>query len=114
MTATFPALRMRRLRQAEPMRRMVRETTLAPSDFIYPMFIVPGNRSRTEVSSMPGVFQLSAAHTRPQLDKLVSATVAAAKDNGLIGAAAEGAGAQKVAREAFRPTVCAESCGIGT
>ena len=42
------------------MRRLVRETTLAPSDFIYPMFIVPGARSRTEVGSMPGVFQVSA------------------------------------------------------
>ena len=60
MTTAFPAMRMRRMRRGAPMRRLVRETTLAPSDFIYPMFIVPGTRSRTEVGSMPGVFQVSA------------------------------------------------------
>ena len=60
MTTAFPAMRMRRMRRGAPMRRLVRETTLAPSDFIYPMFIVPGARSRTEVGSMPGVFQVSA------------------------------------------------------
>ena len=60
MNTAFPAMRMRRMRRGAPMRRLVRETTLAPSDFIYPMFIVPGARSRTEVGSMPGVFQVSA------------------------------------------------------
>ena len=60
MNTAFPAMRMRRMRRGAPMRRLVRETTLAPSDFIYPMFIVPGTRSRTEVGSMPGVFQVSA------------------------------------------------------
>ena len=60
MSTAFPAMRMRRMRRGAPMRRLVRETTLAPSDFIYPMFIVPGARSRTEVGSMPGVFQVSA------------------------------------------------------
>lgn len=38
---------------------MVRETELSPSDFIYPLFVVPGRNVRKEVSSMPGVFQLS-------------------------------------------------------
>ena len=60
MTTAFPATRMRRMRRDAPMRRLVRETALAPSDFIYPMFIVPGTGSRTEVGSMPGVFQVSA------------------------------------------------------
>ena len=60
MTTAFPAMRMRRMRRGAPLRRLVRETTLAPSDFIYPMFIVPGARSRKEVGSMPGVFQVSA------------------------------------------------------
>ena len=60
MTTAFPAMRLRRMRRGAPLRRLVRETTLAPSDFIYPMFIVPGARSRKEVGSMPGVFQVSA------------------------------------------------------
>jgi porphobilinogen synthase len=41
------------------MRELVRETTLAASDFIYPLFLVPGTKQRRPVGSMPGVFQLS-------------------------------------------------------
>jgi porphobilinogen synthase len=59
MTSTFPALRMRRLRGTDTMRRMVRETHLAPADFIYPFFVMPGRGVRQPVSSMPGVCQLS-------------------------------------------------------
>jgi len=43
----------------EPLRAMVRETDLAVSDLIYPLFVVPGAHVRNEVRSMPGVFQLS-------------------------------------------------------
>ncbi|ABB16169.1 MULTISPECIES: porphobilinogen synthase [Carboxydothermus] len=52
-------LRMRRLRANEKIRSMVRENHLHPEDFIYPLFIAPGEKYRKEVSSMPGVFQLS-------------------------------------------------------
>ena len=55
----FPALRLRRLRRTETMRRLVREIRLAPSDFIYPYFVTHGRGVREEVSSMPGIFQLS-------------------------------------------------------
>jgi porphobilinogen synthase len=55
----FPTVRPRRLRQSGEMRRLVRETNLSPADFIYPMFIVHGQGVRREVSSMPGVYQLS-------------------------------------------------------
>lgn len=55
----FPTHRPRRLRQNEPLRRMVRETTLTPNDLIYPLFAVPGDRVAKEVRSMPGVYQLS-------------------------------------------------------
>jgi porphobilinogen synthase len=41
------------------MRALVRETTVEPGDLIYPLFICPGEGVRREVSSMPGVFQLS-------------------------------------------------------
>ena len=57
--ATFPTARLRRLRRTGGLRRLVREVTLAPADFIYPMFIVHGQGVRREVRSMPGVFQLS-------------------------------------------------------
>jgi porphobilinogen synthase len=43
----------------DQLRSMVRETVLTPNDFIYPLFIVPGEKIRKPVSSMPGVYQLS-------------------------------------------------------
>ncbi len=55
----FPTHRPRRLRQNETIRRMVRETQLAPDDFIYPLFVVEGRGIRRPVASMPGVFNLS-------------------------------------------------------
>ena len=50
---------MRRLRRSEPLRALVRETQLEPGDLIYPLFICPGEGVRREVSSMPGVFNVS-------------------------------------------------------
>jgi porphobilinogen synthase len=50
---------MRRLRRTEAMRSLVRETHLRPSALIYPLFICPGEGIRKEISSMPGVFNLS-------------------------------------------------------
>src|SRR5215469_14477452 len=55
----FPVTRMRRLRRTEAMRSLVRETRLHPAALIYPLFICPGEGVRKEISSMPGVFNLS-------------------------------------------------------
>lgn len=55
----FPIHRLRRLRQHESLRRMVRETRLSPSDLIYPMFVMEGKDQRREIASMPGQFRLS-------------------------------------------------------
>lgn len=55
----FPIQRLRRLRQHEAFRRIVRETSLAPSDLIYPLFVVEGRDRREEIASMPGQFRLS-------------------------------------------------------
>jgi porphobilinogen synthase len=55
----FPTSRLRRLRMTETLRGMVRETHLTKNDFIYPLFVVPGKGKRKEVSSMPGVYQMS-------------------------------------------------------
>jgi porphobilinogen synthase len=61
----YPITRARRLRRNDTIRSMVRETALNPADFIYPMFVLEGERGvRKEISSMPGCFQES-------LDKLV-------------------------------------------
>ncbi len=55
----FPIQRLRRLRQQDGLRRMVRETALSPSDLIYPIFVAEGKDRRDEISSMPGQFRLS-------------------------------------------------------
>jgi porphobilinogen synthase len=55
----FPITRPRRLRRTETIRRMVRETVLAPDDLILPMFVCPGRGVRRAVESMPGVAQMS-------------------------------------------------------
>ncbi len=56
---TFPTHRSRRLRRSEALRGFVRETRLSTSGLVYPMFACPGKGIRTEVSSMPGVYQQS-------------------------------------------------------
>jgi porphobilinogen synthase len=56
---SFPTHRPRRLRRSEALRAFVRETRLTTSGLVYPMFACPGKSVRTEVSSMPGVYQQS-------------------------------------------------------
>src|SRR5438067_2352273 len=55
----FPINRMRRLRRNQQFRNLVRETRLSPESMIYPIFVCPGDRVRTEISSMPGQYNLS-------------------------------------------------------
>jgi porphobilinogen synthase len=47
------------MRQSDSLRSLVRETRLTPTGFIYPLFVCPGEGVRKEISSMPGVFNLS-------------------------------------------------------
>jgi porphobilinogen synthase len=54
-----PYLRPRRMRRSDNLRQMLRETTLAPADFIYPLFVRHGEGIRQPISSMPGQSQLS-------------------------------------------------------
>ncbi|MEI9993465.1 MAG: porphobilinogen synthase [Rhizomicrobium sp.] len=70
--ARFPHLRMRRLRRHDWTRKLVAENTLSPSDFIWPIFIVEGEKRREPVPSMPGVDRLS-------VDLVPQAAEAAAK-----------------------------------
>ncbi len=60
---SFPVDRLRRLRTNEPLRRLVRETHLEPSQNILPLFVVPGEGLRKPISSMPGVAQTSIDET---------------------------------------------------
>ncbi|HVZ75561.1 MAG TPA: porphobilinogen synthase [Polyangia bacterium] len=56
---SFPDTRPRRLRRTPSLRRMVRETTLSPDDFMFPLFVCPGKGVKTEISSLPGQFHFS-------------------------------------------------------
>lgn len=55
----FPMRRMRRTRETEPLRRLVRETNLTPNDLIYPVFVTEGQGRREPIASMPGQSRLS-------------------------------------------------------
>ena len=55
----FPAYRGRRLRRTEALRRLVRETTLVPSQLVLPLFVRSGSKVRRPIEAMPGVAQTS-------------------------------------------------------
>jgi len=58
----FPQTRLRRLRATRSLRGLVRETTLTPQDFVYPMFVAHGIDRREPIEAMPGIDRLSIAH----------------------------------------------------
>ena len=55
----FPTTRLRRNRTDDFVRRLVRENEVTASDLIYPMFVIPGNDTTNEVTSMPGISRYS-------------------------------------------------------
>jgi len=57
---SYPSERPRRLRHGERLRALVRETSVTPSQLIYPLFVVPGQGVRREIETLPGCFHLSA------------------------------------------------------
>jgi porphobilinogen synthase len=63
--------RHRRLRQTANIRALVRETHLHIDDLIYPLFIVEGENKKVEVSSMPGVYNISLDLLEQELDEIV-------------------------------------------
>ena len=114
--------RHRRLRSSHAMRSIVRETQLTVDDLIYPLFVIEGNNIRNEVSSMPGVFQLSLDHLRAEVKELKELGIQAImlfgipkeKDAEGTGAYAENGIVQeatKVIKEAFPEIlVIADTC----
>jgi porphobilinogen synthase len=59
LNSRYPSTRMRRMRRDDFSRRLMRESTLTPDDFIYPVFVLEGQNQREAVASMPGVERLS-------------------------------------------------------
>jgi porphobilinogen synthase len=106
---SFPAHRPRRLRRTEALRGLVRETQLSTRGLVYPMFACPGTRVRTEVTSMPGIFQQSADQIVEECREVVELGIPAVILFGLpehkdeVGSeAAEARGAVQRAIEAIR------------
>jgi porphobilinogen synthase len=102
----FPHTRLRRLRQTEQLRSMVRETRLTPEAFVYPLFVCPGAGVRKEVRSMPGVFNLSVDEAVKEAQETYSLGVPAVilfglpekKDEAATGAWSEDGIVQQAAR----------------
>lgn len=67
--------RPRRLRRTDAIRSLVRETRLAPENFVLPLFVCPGSRVRREISSMPGVYNLSIDETTKEVSAAYDAGV---------------------------------------
>ena len=57
--APYPALRLRRLRQADWIRRLVRESAVTPNDLIWALVVHDGHEGRIPVAAMPGIERLS-------------------------------------------------------
>lgn len=69
---SFPRTRMRRLRNNENIRSLVRETALSVDDLIYPLFIVGGENIKRPIASMPGVWHFSVDKLAAEIDEIVS------------------------------------------
>lgn len=68
----YPLIRNRRLRSSESIRRLVRETVLAPDDFLVPLFVVEGKGVKEEISSMPKYYRLSLDNLEKEVKELWS------------------------------------------
>ena len=66
----FPLHKGRRLRINESIRSLVRETSLSPSDFMFPMFIAEGENIQVEIASMPGIYRRSIDLTVKEIHEL--------------------------------------------
>lgn len=64
--------RYRRLRANQVIRDLVRETNLSVNDLIYPLFVVPGKNIKKEITSMPGVFQLSVDEVLKECEEIIN------------------------------------------
>jgi porphobilinogen synthase len=67
----FPTERPRRLRRTAALRRLVAETSLAPDDFVAPLFVAEGLSEAREIASLPGQFQHTVDSLRKEVDELV-------------------------------------------
>ena len=70
-------IRLRRLRNNETVRNMIRETSVSVSDLVYPVFIKEGTDEKIPVDSMPGIYQYSIDRFDEELDRIVKSGIPA-------------------------------------
>ena len=114
--------RPRRLRRSDALRSLVRETRLSADDFVLPLFVCPGSNVRNEVSSMPGVHNLSVDEATKEVSAAFDAGVRSVilfglpetKDELASGAFAEDGIVQQAIRSIRRSTpeviIMADTC----
>ncbi|WIM05217.1 MAG: porphobilinogen synthase [Candidatus Nitricoxidivorans perseverans] len=95
----FPSTRMRRMRRDDFSRRLMREESLSPGDFIYPVFVLEGAGRAEAVSSMPGVERVSLDRLLPVAERALNLGVPALALFPVIDAAKKSEGAE----EAWNP-----------
>jgi porphobilinogen synthase len=76
-TATFPNLRLRRLRASATMRNLVRETESNIHDLIYPLFIAEGKQVKQEISAMPGQYRWSVDLLPSEIERVAALGISA-------------------------------------
>lgn len=76
-------LRPRRLRKNEALRSMVRENTVSIKDFIYPIFVVPGQKVKEEISSLPGCYHFSVDEALKEVERAAKVGIPAVEIFGL-------------------------------
>ena len=103
---TFPSSRMRRLRNTESIRKMIRETSLSPENLIQPIFIVDGKNKMEKIPSLPGIYRYSVDNLFKEIRKLMSL--------GILGIALfpkiENSKKSLTADEAFNPKGLVHTC----
>ena len=70
--SNFPIVRMRRTRQSEQLRGLVRETHLSVEQLIYPLFVAEDLAEPREISSMPGIMQWPLEHLGREIERIAS------------------------------------------
>lgn len=70
-------MRFRKLRSSEQLRSFVRENEIKVSDLIYPVFVIEGENIKSEVPSMPNIFQYSLDRIDEELERVAAAKIPA-------------------------------------
>ncbi|HEY0755259.1 MAG TPA: porphobilinogen synthase [Ktedonobacteraceae bacterium] len=70
--SNFPIVRMRRTRQSEQLRGLVRETHLSVEQLIYPLFVAEDLAEPREISSMPGIMQWPLEHLGREIERIAA------------------------------------------